>query len=476
MLKIIIFGTGKRYQKLKDSLRNDIDVVAFLDNNPLKWGNMIEGVSIICPEEIAHYTYDLVFLMSTYQKEMREQLIQIGVPGYKIIGDDQIERVCVSDSTKCFGDFPEASAGEKVLIFTHALNSTGAQNVLYLAACMLQKNGYRLAVISKKDGVLRDEFVNMGIPVIVMGNPHTDNNDYIKLINWADKIIVNTVWLYYAAYELTTMEKRVIWWIHETVGFECLNDTLIGYMRNSGFLSTYVVSPLVKRRMRQKLGEDLIIKELAYGLPEYESTVKRTTGQDTCDKLVFAIIGGIGRIKGQDIFIQAVERLGAHYIDKAEFWIVGGGQLEPGDLARVSLYPCIKIVGELKNQDMPDLYHAIDVVVCCSRQEAMSVVVTEGCMNEKLVIVSDAAGNADYIEDGKTGLLFRSEDSGQLAGLMEWVIDHKEKAEEIGRSGKAIYEKYFKMELFEENLLQAIGHITEREENNGKNINTGTGL
>lgn len=452
-MKIIIFGIGKRYQQSKDKLRKDIEIVAFIDNDSMKWGNTIDGVPVICPDEIIHYTYDFVFLMSIYQKEMREQLIQIGVSCSKIIGDEQIERVCVSDSAKYFGDFSESIDGKKVLIYSHALDSTGAQNVLYLAACVLQKNGYHLAVISKTDGVLREKFLSIGIPVTIMGNPHKDCNDFRRLVRWADKIIVNTVWLYYAVEELLAMEKRVMWWIHETVGFEYLSESLVEDIRKSNLLSTYAVSPLVKRRMIQKHGESLYLGELSYGLPRYENVSK---GISKRRKKVFAIIGGIGRIKGQDIFIQAVENLQEIYRKKAEFWIVGGGKLKDADQQRAALYPCIKVIGKVENEKMPDLYSEIDCVVCCSREEAMSVVVTEGCMNEKLVIVSDAAGNADYINDGENGLLFPNENVDQLASIIEWVIDHEEQAKNIGYESHKIYEKYFNMELFENRLIRAI--------------------
>lgn len=459
-MKIIVFGTGKMYQKVKSKLRKDIEIIAFIDNNSLKWESTIDGIPVYCPRKIMNFVYDYIFLLSSYQREMREQLAEMGVPGEKVIGNDQFERICESEPTQYFGKLSEKDNVEKILIYSHALNSTGAQNVLYIAIQVLQKRGYQLAVVSKQDGILRDGILKLGVPVIIMGNPHADNNEFMELINWSDKVFVNTVWLYYAVEELLLLNKRVIWWIHETVGFEHLDDYLVKNIKESDTLSVYAVSPLVKRRMIQKFGKGLRIKELAYGLPIYESM-----GRDYNyhDKEVFAIIGGIGRIKGQDIFIQAVGQLQAHYREEAEFWIVGGGKLEEKDFKRAGLYPCIKILGELNNQEMPALYSAIDVVVCCSREEAMSVVVTEGCMNEKLIIVSDAAGNADYIEDRKNGLLFRCEDSRQLADLMEWVIDHKEEASEIGRAGKAIYENHFKLELFENNLINAIEDIAERE-------------
>ena len=452
-MRVIIFGAGKRYQKLKCKLRKDIETVAFIDNDCQKWGSTIDDVPIVPPREIGGYTYDFIFMLSSFQDEMRRQLKEFGVSGEKIIGTDQMERIFESEPARYYGELPKKSDTEKILICSHALTSTGAQNVLYLAIQILQKKGYQLAVISKTDGILKDRILSLNVPVIIMENPHSDNNEFMKLVSWADIVLVNTVWLYYEVEELLQLGKRTIWWIHETVGFENLNDSLVEAVRKSDLLFTYAVSPLVKRRMRQRYGKSLNIRELAYGLPRYENVSKGILKRE---KKVFAIIGGMGWIKGQDIFIQAVENLQDFYKDKAEFWIVGAGKLEETVLQRAATYPCIKIIGEVENQKMSDLYSEIDSVVCCSREEAMSVVVTEGCMNEKPVIVSDAAGNVDYIRNGENGLVFQCGNSHQLAELMEWVIDNEETAGRLGCQGKEIYENHFTIELFEHNLLEII--------------------
>ena len=452
-MKVVLFGAGKMYQRIKNNIKNDINIIMFIDNDSLKWGNTIDGIPIICPQKVVSYTFDFIFLLSSYQEDMKKQLEEIGVLKEQIIGLDQMERICVSEPMRCFGKLSVKENTEKILVYSHALNSTGAQNVLYFAIQMLQRNGYQLAVISKKDGCLRNKILNLNVPVMIVENPHTDNKEFIKIIDWADKVIVNTIWLYYAVEELLFWGKKVIWWIHETIGYDLLNNNLIRHMIRSDLLSVYAVSPLVKRRMIQIIGKDLNIGELAYGLPIYKDVRKGIIHQK---KKIFTIIGGIGKIKGQDIFIKAVENLQTDYRKKAEFWIVGAGSLQEEEFKHASKYFCIKIVGEIENHKMSELYSQIDAVVCCSREEAMSVAVTEGCMNEKLVIVSDAAGNADYIEDGKNGLLFSCGDSLKLAQLMQWVIDHGEKAKEIGRAGKEIYEKHFTMKRFENNLLRVI--------------------
>lgn len=452
-MKAIIFGTGKMYQKIKTRLRKDIEIISFIDNDPLKWDCELEGTRIVSPQIIDSLVYDFIFLLSAKQMEMKKQLLELGVLGEKILGIDQIERICQSEPTKYFGELPKGTSTKKILFFSHALTSTGAQNVMYVAVQSLKAKGYEIVVVSKQDGVLRDRILSFGVPVVVMGNPHLDNEEFLALVRWADKIFVNTVWLYYIVDELLQINKSIIWWIHETIGFEHMSRNLIKNIKKSDNLSVYVVSPLVKRRMFSQLGKELDIKELRFGLPMCQASQKGIFHQE---KKVFAIIGAMGWIKGQDLFIQAVEQLSENGRAKTEFWIVGRGRLQERDLKQAEQYANIKIIGEVENEKMPDLYSQVDVVVCCSREESMSVVVIEGCMNEKLVIVSDAAGIAEYITNGEDGLIFQSDNVGQLVSKIEWVIANGEGAAKIGHTSKRIYDKYFSMEIFERNLLSVI--------------------
>lgn len=452
-MKVIIFGTGKKYQESKSKLRKNIEIAAFVDNDSSKWGNKLDGVLVISPQKIPALIYDFIFLLSTYYREMRKQLLEAGIPAEKLYDVNQIERICETGLVKYYGELKEYEDSKKVLFFSHALSSTGAQNVLFHAVRVLKEKGYHLAVVSKTDGILREALLKLDIPVIIMENPHTENTDFTKMIQWADLIFVNTVWLYYIVEEILGFHKKVKWWVHEADGFEHLKEAVFTETNPGGCLTVYAVSPLVKRKMIQTYGKRFHVKELVFGLPYYEARGEKGNFHD---RKIFAIISGIGWIKGQDIFIKAVEKLPESYRNKAEFWIVGGGKLAQEDIRRAQLFPCIKLTGEIENQKMPDLYSKIDVVVCCSRKEAMSVVVAEGCMNGKLVIVSDAAGIADYITNGEDGLIFQSENIKQLTELMQWTLEHEEEVKKIGARSRRIYQEHFLMERFEKELQKAV--------------------
>ena len=65
----------------------------------------------------------------------------------------------------------------------------------------------------------------------------------------------------------------------------------------------------------------------------------------------------------------------------------------------------------------------IDIVVCASRSETMSIVITEGMMHRKICITSKNAGIIDYIEDGVNGYAFTSDDYEELSDKMKWIIE-----------------------------------------------------
>ena len=44
------------------------------------------------------------------------------------------------------------------------------------------------------------------------------------------------------------------------------------------------------------------------------------------EKMIFAVIGAISKIKGQHVFLDAIEKLSSHSLKRCEFWLVGKPQ------------------------------------------------------------------------------------------------------------------------------------------------------
>jgi glycosyltransferase involved in cell wall biosynthesis len=270
-----------------------------------------------------------------------------------------------------------------------------------------------------------------------------------RLVCWADKILINTLWLYYLAVEFGRSGKDIVWWLHESEGLWRHDKDILRYILEQPNIRVYAVSNVVKKVVEDGIGIRNKVEVLSFGLPEYPIDDRREDG-----KKVFAIIGGICHNKGQDIFIDAIEKLPQQCRQSSEFWIVGKGILQQEELEKANRYPCIKICGEIDNREIKDIYSQIDVVVCCSREEGMSITVIEGFMNRKITIVTEIAGVAKFVKDGVNGFIMKNEDSDHLAEIMQSIIKSPERFECIGNEARKTFDRFFSMEVFRPKLIK----------------------
>ena len=178
--------------------------------------------------------------------------------------------------------------------------------------------------------------------------------------------------------------------------------------------------------------------------------------------MIFAVIASVEPRKGQDIFIQAIQNLTEEERGQAEFWMIGKARNEWlqkfSDELKLLSEPIaeIKWLGEVDNQELMRLYQEIDVVVCPSRNDPMPVVVTNGFMFHKVCIVSDMTGQCDFIQNGISGFVCKTEDHLDLCNKMKWILKNPERMEEIGNSARQIYERILSMDVFRKNAERII--------------------
>jgi len=76
----------------------------------------------------------------------------------------------------------------------------------------------------------------------------------------------------------------------------------------------------------------------------------------------------------------------------------------------------------------------------------------------KVCIVSNISGTADYIQDYRNGFVFQKENPDELAQNMLWCMENFDKLEKIGEQAAVTYEENFSMEIFRNNLEEAINN------------------
>lgn len=440
-MKLVVFGTGRVYRENKGKLDNADEITAFLDNDKKKQGKLLDGKMIFSPKEIKKLDYENILLMSDYAAEMKEQLLNLGCPMDMIshyreyFGEKSKERITV--------EWDEDEDIKSWLIITSELGYHGGAIVAVYAAEELMKRGYRVVVAAPGgDALFINEFQKRGIEFIL-----NQNLPYLKWkkLNWVmnfQKIIVNTYPIILCALEIC-LNHSVSLWLHESdnIYWEMRYwEDRIQYCISEKNLHIYAVSETAK----QNFIHNIIacdIEVLPYGIPDSKSD-----GENRESFLKFALIGSIHPIKQQVFFLQSIMKINNIKNIQAEFYIIG--KVADKTYAEiVNRMACgmehVWMIGELQRKEMEKMYHNIDVVIVPSVYETMSLVATEAMMNEKVCIVSDTTGIAQYIVSGENGFVFQNGNEQNLAEKIAWCIDHRDQLKYIGKRGREIYENNF---------------------------------
>jgi glycosyltransferase involved in cell wall biosynthesis len=140
-----------------------------------------------------------------------------------------------------------------------------------------------------------------------------------------------------------------------------------------------------------------------------------------------------------------------------------GPSLDPQETERLeralSGRPWARYLGPVPHATMPALLGAADIVLNCSLSEGgMANAVLEAFAFGRAVLASDIPGNRSLVEDGVTGLLFRSETD--LAGGVERLATDPALRRRLGDAGRRLVETRFSPVREIEGYLEVYARIT----------------
>lgn len=451
--RVLVFGTGRFFENRKQCIPMEC-VIGFLDNNPDKQGKMFCGRKVISPEQISQEKFDYVLIMSSAENDMKQQLLELGINDEKIVFFDELYKIKKEmESMVFYSAINNYNLESPIVLVSHELSYTGGPIVLKNLAVTLKKMGYFPVIISPADGPLRNDIVDNDLMLIVDANITKRNPLFYQMFHFAKMVIVNTVVAGNVISEFADITRKMVWWLHE--GDMSYNEHTIKYCGlKTNNLYVYAVSSLAANSYK-KYG-DRLTGIMHYGLDDYYDTNLPDIPKD---KIIFAVIGTVGRRKGQDILAEAVKKLNDDIRNKAEFWVVGKTlEDEVEQILRADETGTIKIFGEIPSEEIPNLYRQIDVVVCPSREDPLPVVLSEGMMNHKVCIMSDMTGTADLVDDMVNGLVFKSESADELAGKITWIVENwnSEKVVSIKDNSRTLFETQFSNAALEKKIKEII--------------------
>ena len=302
-MRVLVFGTGKLYLKNREKF-SEMEIVAFLDNDLKKQGTLLDGKMIDVPDHIAKYEYDFIVIVSVHYKEMREQLVKLGIERRVIIDAENKGDWENLRKVKRYEWEENDVADRKVLLITHDFSLTGAPMVLYYAAKILKKSGYGVFVYSKRDGMLKYDYLNNKISVSIFDDYNFTERAIQKYFSGYQIILANTVTLFHLVKSLEKVNTPVLWWLHEEDNVYA--EYGIERIPQYGLLHVYGVSNRAESSYIKYSGS-AEIGRLVYGLPNKAYKIQGNEKKSRA-KIVFAIVGCVSERKGHDVFISAIKK------------------------------------------------------------------------------------------------------------------------------------------------------------------------
>lgn len=136
-------------------------------------------------------------------------------------------------------------------------------------------------------------------------------------------------------------------------------------------------------------------------------------------------------IKGHFLFVEAFKL----FIDKRNLSAASIRVIIAGDgpdleklkvlISKYELSDYFILNGSMQNKDLLSLFNVVDLVVVPSISEGFGNVIIEALMQQCLILASDTGGIPEIIEDGKNGLLFRSNNIDSLAERLTYVYESR---------------------------------------------------
>ena len=116
--------------------------------------------------------------------------------------------------------------------------------------------------------------------------------------------------------------------------------------------------------------------------------------------------------------------------------------------ASLGLDQRVTFMGAMPQSELAEFMARAQVVVLPSLSEALGRVLLEAMACGTPVIGSAVGGIPEIIQEGETGFLIPPGDVEALAGRLKWILQHPDKATQIGESAQKFAREFFSEELY----------------------------
>lgn len=128
MYEVVFWGAGTYGQEFLEECEKKSDIyvdriIAFVDNDPVKWNTCLKMIKVISPKELFRENYDYIVITSIYVNEIRRQLVGLGIDEEKIISLNDYRKICYTryqyfKQYGCLCNESKASITSPIVVYT----------------------------------------------------------------------------------------------------------------------------------------------------------------------------------------------------------------------------------------------------------------------------------------------------------------------------------------------------------------------
>ena len=176
------------------------------------------------------------------------------------------------------------------------------------------------------------------------------------------------------------------------------------------------------------------------------------------EELTFLFAARLVKSKGLNEFLEARKMIKEKY-PRTKFLVVGKIDHESPETVSDEMLQNIqdsgiKFLENVAYEEMSNLYKQATIFVLPSHREGLPKVALEAASTGMPLILTDAPGCRDCIEDGVNGYLIKEKDSNDLMAKMEKFILNPEIITPMSISSRKIIEKRFSLNVISKEFLK----------------------
>lgn len=175
------------------------------------------------------------------------------------------------------------------------------------------------------------------------------------------------------------------------------------------------------------------------------------------NEIIIGTVKTLAPIYGIDTLIQSFNKvLRKNQGLNLKLQIIGDGpdkeklQLLTNNLGLVEK---VEFLGSIDNLNLPEYYNRFYVFVALSNSESFGVVAVESLACECPVIVSDADGFTEIVENRKTGFIVPKRDINATADAIQKLIDDESLRDIMGKNGRISVEQHYNWDKNVEQMI-----------------------